>query len=122
MANYIVKVDLGKLAKVAAVNITGKSGKPTKCVVIPVEDNGIFLSEKGGMYLELQAVALKTERFGQSHLIKRAYNKNEYKSMTDEERRAIPICGSLFPIQAKEKEVTETAEVAYGVQQDDLPF
>lgn len=121
MANYNVKVDLGKLKQVAAVNITGRSGVPTKCVVIPVDANSIFLSDKGGMYLDLQAIALKEERYGQSHLLKRSIPKEEWERLSDEEKKSQPIIGSLIPIRAKEKEVTESAEV-YSQEQDDLPF
>lgn len=121
MGNYNMKIDLAKLSQVAAVNITGRSGVPTKCVVIPVESNGIFLSEKGGMYLDLQAIALKQEQYGQTHLIKRAIPSDKWKSMSDDEKKNQPILGGLKPIQAKEKEVTESAQPSYG-EQDDLPF
>ena len=43
--NYNVKIDLKKLEKVAVMNIQGKNGL-IKCVVIPVEENNIFVSEK----------------------------------------------------------------------------
>lgn len=118
--NYNLKLDLGKLAQTAAVNITGKSGIPNKCVVIPVEQNGIFLSEKGGIYLDLQAIALKEERYGQSHLLKRSIPKEVWDEMSDEAKKAQPILGGLMPIKPKEKEVTEEAVVS-GVT-DDLPF
>ena len=117
--NYNVKIDLAKLNKVAAVNLTGKSGKQVKCVVIPIEDNDIFVSEKGGIYLDLSAVAMKEERYGQSHLIKRSIPSEKYKAMTEDEKKNQPIIGSLSPIRSKQAEVTESAQVS---EFDDLPF
>ena len=58
--NYNVKLNLAKLigAKLAKV-----SGKPA--VIIPVEDNEIFLSEKGGAYLDLAAWYNEEQKYDQ---------------------------------------------------------
>ena len=117
--NSNIKLNLAKLNKVAAVNLKGKSGNVVKCVVIPVDENDIFLSEKGGIYLDLVAVAMKEERYGQTHFIKRAIPDEKYKSMTDEEKKNIPIVGSISPIKAKQADVTQSME---SVEDDDLPF
>lgn len=117
--NYNVKLDLAKLNKVAAVNLTGKTGEKVKCVVIPVEENDIFLSEKGGIYLDLTAVALKEERYGQTHLIKRSIPSEIYKDLSDEVKKNQSIIGALKPIQAKQLEVTNDAQAE---DIDQLPF
>lgn len=117
--NYNIKLDLAKLNKVAAVNLTGKTGEKVKCVVIPVEDNDIFLSEKGGIYLDLTAIAMKEERYGQTHLIKKSIPSDIYKELSDEVKKNQPIIGALKPIQSKQAEVTNDAQ-AENV--DDLPF
>lgn len=117
--NYRVKINLAKLQKVAAVNLKGKTGNSVKCVVIPVEDNDIFLSEKGGIYLDLMAIAMKKESYDQTHIIKRSIPSEKYNNMSDEEKNSQPIVGSLTPMKAKQAEVTETAEAA---DEDDLPF
>ena len=117
--NYNLKLDLAKLNKVGVANITGKSGNKVKCVVIPVEENNIFLSEKGGVYLDLSCFALKKENYGQSHLVKPSLSEEQRKTMTEEERNAMPIVGALKPMKAKQAEVKEE------VQPDpeyDLPF
>lgn len=119
--NYNVKIDLAKLNKVGATLIKGRSGNSVKCVVIPVEENDIFISEKGGIYLDITAVAMKEERYGQSHLLKRSIPSEKYKAMSDEEKKNQPIIGALSPIKPKQAEVTSTAEVADGYD-DDLPF
>ncbi len=119
--NYNVKIDLAKLNKVAAVNLTGRSGQTVKCVVIPIEDNDIFVSEKGGIYLDISAIAMKEERYGQTHLLKRSIPSDKYKAMSEEERNSLPIIGALSPMKSKQAEVTESAQIAND-DNDDLPF
>lgn len=119
--NYNLKLDLAKLNKVGVANITGKTGSKVACVVIPVEENNIFLSEKGGIYMDFACFELKEEKYGQSHLIKPSLTKEQRERMTEEERNAIPIVGSLKPIKAQ-----QAAAIPYGEIQpdyyDNLPF
>lgn len=97
MTNYNIKLDLSKLCKTTTMDIQGKTCK-VKCVVIPVEENGIFLSDKtGNIYLDFTAYERKEESFGQTHFIKQRVGGAKWKAMTDEERKNIPICGSLAP-------------------------
>ena len=116
--NYNVKIDFGKLNKVGVAKIEGKTGK-VKCVVIPVEENDIFLSEKGGIYKDFTAIELKEERYGQSHLLKPSIPSDIYKALSEEGKKAIPIVGALLPIKSKEAEVKTEAVVD---PEDDLPF
>ena len=116
--NYNVKIDFAKLNKVGVANIQGKTGK-VKCVVIPVEENDIFLSEKGGIYKDFTAIEMKEERYGQTHLVKPSIPSERYKAMTEDEKKAIPIVGALSPIKSKEAEVKTEA---YVDDDDDLPF
>lgn len=98
MANYNIKIDLSKLEKVAVTDIQGRNGK-VKCVVIPVDDNAIYVSEKtGNIYLDLIATERKTEEYGQSHIVKRKLGA-KWNEMSQEQRRNIPICGSLSPFE-----------------------
>ena len=117
--NYNVKIDFAKLNKVGVANIKGKTGNKVKCVVIPVEENEIFLSEKGGIYKDFTAIELKEERYGQSHLVKPSIPSEKYKAMTEDEKKAVPIVGALMPIKSKEAEVKAEAVVD---DDDDLPF
>ena len=97
MANYNIKLDLSKLNKVAVTDVQGRSGR-VKCVVIPIEDNGVFVSDKtGSIYLDFSAYERKEESYGQTHIIKPRVGGAKWKAMTEEERKNIPICGSLSP-------------------------
>lgn len=117
--NYNLKLDLAKLNKVCVANITGKTGNKVKCVVIPVEENNIFLSEKGSIYMDLACFELKKENYGQSHLIKQSLSAEERNTMTEEERNAMKIVGALKPMKAKQAEVKEEVQPD---PEDDLPF
>ena len=88
-------------------------------MVIPVEENEIFLSEKGGIYKDFTAIELKEERYGQSHLVKPSIPSEKFKAMTEDEKKAVPIVGALMPIKSKEAEVKAEAVVD---DDDDLPF
>lgn len=96
--NYTVKIDLKKLDKTALMNIQGKDGM-VQCVVIPVKDNNIFVSDKpnGGIYLELKASEAREMKYGQSHFLKKTVSKEAYSQMTKDERMSMPIIGSLSP-------------------------
>ena len=128
--NYNVKIDLKKLEKVAVMNIQGKNGL-IKCVVIPVEENNIFVSEKanGGIYLDLKASEVRDMRFGQSHILKRTVGKEAYSKMTKEEIINMPIVGNLSPYNGQGMEATQTQTNETKVEQeergnniDELPF
>ena len=84
-----------------------------------MEENDIFLSEKGGLYKDFTAIELKEERYGQTHLVKPSIPSERYKAMTEDEKKAVPIVGALMPIKSKEAEVKTEAVVD---QEDDLPF
>ena len=95
MTNYNIKLDLSKLCTTTTMDIQGKTGK-VKCVVIPVEENGIFLSDRtGNIYLDFTAYERKEESFGQTHFIKQRVGGTKWKAMTDEERMAC-----LMPTEA----------------------
>jgi hypothetical protein len=101
MASFNIKLDLSKLEKVAVTDIQGKNGR-VKCVVIPVEDNNVFVSDKtGSIYIDFTAHERREQAFGQSHIVKRRLSSEKYRAMTQEERNNIPICGSLSPFEGQ---------------------
>lgn len=101
MAGYNIKIDLSKLNKVAVTDIQGQRGR-VKCVVIPVEENDIFVSDKtGSIYLDLTANERREQAFGQTHIIKKRIGGEKWKAMSVEERNNIPICGSLSPFSTQ---------------------
>ena len=57
MGNFGIKIDLLKLKNSFVTNLKGKA--LTKCcLVIPIDDSGVYLGEKG-VYLNLTAVEMR---------------------------------------------------------------
>lgn len=121
MANYGIKLDLLKVKGAGLVNIKGKTATK-KCLIIPIEESGLFLGEKG-CYISLTAVEMQNPQYGDTHCIKVSYDKQTYDKMSDDERRAIPILGGLRAIERKveqmEVKATETA-IPFG--DNEMPF
>ena len=100
-----------------------KSGKTVKCIVIPMEQNHLFYSEKGNVYLDLVCFDLKEPKEDQTHLVKQSLNKKVRDAMSDEERNAVPLMGSLNNREATGNDVPDnTADVEALRADDDLPF
>lgn len=96
MANISIKLNLTQLKHVVR-KMTGKDKQPIDCLVIPIDENLIFRGEKG-LYLDLTAIEIKN-KVGDSkdtHLIKQQVGKEVYESMTEEQKRAMPILGNAI--------------------------
>lgn len=90
--NYNFKIDLAKILDAKVVD-----NEKGKFIVIPVEKNDIYLTDKGAAYMNFAAREMREEKFGQTHFIKQVVSKKMFKGMTDEERKNIPILGGLSP-------------------------
>lgn len=95
MENYKVKLNLMKLRNTVVEDV--KYGSESKrCVVIPIEDNNLFVSQKSNsVYLDMTAYTCHNDKYGQSHVLKQKLGGKAWATMTDDERRNIPIAGSL---------------------------
>lgn len=124
MSNFGIKIDLSKLSGASVVELTGRSGVPTKCVVIPVEANHIFVGQKG-VYLDLCAFEMKNPKYEATHTLKQSLPKAVRDAMTDEQRNSMPIVGDLKPLG---NNGSPTATPAYNnasvapKEGDELPF
>jgi hypothetical protein len=98
MSYFSIKLNLLKLKNASYVNLTSKSGKTKKCLVIPVDDSGLFVGKKG-IYLNLTAVELKERQEWQTHFIKLYLDKEIYSKLTKEEQEQIPIFGGMKPVE-----------------------
>lgn len=124
MANYSIKTDLLKIRGAFLTNIKGKTATK-KCLVIPIENSGLFVGEKG-IYLNLTATEMQEPKYGDTHFVKVNLDKEAYNALTDEERQAIPIIGGMREIEPKQRTVlvTRTVEISQPGEDypDDLPF
>lgn len=95
--NGTIKLSLHTLKNVEVQTLKGK-----RCVCIPADENGIFLSDKGGIYISFFINKLKDQKWGYTHSLKRKMSIDEYKNSTKEDRDNMPICGYFEPYKPKE--------------------
>ena len=121
MSNLGIKVNLKKLKNVAIIDVKGRE-TTKRGVFIPIDDNSIFISEKG-YYFNLVAFEMKDPKHDDTHLVKLSLEKAVYDAMTEEERNNQPIIGGLRPIVAAKFQTEASTTVdASGDGSDDLPF
>ena len=112
-----IRIDLKKLKNAAVANITGKTATKA-CLIIPIEDAGLYLGEKG-CYLNMSAFETQNSQYGDTHFVKQNIDKEVFATMTDEERKAMPILGSIKPVEPRTQLPTTTVTVENSY---DLPF
>lgn len=103
--NYKLKLDLNKLCGVQVIDVQGK-----KCVVLPVDDNGIFLSQRGAAYLDLNIRECREVKYGQTHFAKVSVNKKTFASMSNEAKDALKnVVGNMSPDEYNPDNATTTS-------------
>lgn len=129
MSNYSIRIDLKKLPFAGVANIQGKDGQPHKCLVIDIDGAHLFHSEKGAVYLDLQAWENNggASQYGDTHYVKQSLSKAEREKLAqlpEEQRKAqTQILGNMKPSEAQQQTpppVTSNATVMGNP--DDLPF
>lgn len=120
---YSLKVDLLKLKNACRVTIPGRTGKK-RGIFIPFEDNSELYDGEKGVYLSMTAVEMKQPgQWGDTHFIKGNKQEDEYKAMSDEERKALPILGQMRPLERKTvPQPAPQVQVERTEEDDDLPF
>lgn len=118
-----IKLNLLKFRNACVLKIQGKTGKKA-CLVIPIEDAHLVAGEKG-VYADLLECELKQPGpYGDVALVRQSLPREVFDSMSEEERRAMPILGNVKPLQARS--VADVAEevpaAAVESPDDDLPF
>lgn len=128
MTDFNGKLNLLKLKRAGVMKIPGRT-EVLRCLVIPIEENNIFIStdennHPKAAYLDLTAWALKNPKYEESHMIKQSLPKEVREKMTDEEKKAMPIIGGLKPINVEAQNAASTCDAPFAQTQDldDLPF
>jgi len=120
--NYSVRIDLAKLQGATLMNIKGKTATK-RCLLIPVDDADLFVGEKG-VYLDAVAWEQREQKYDSTHCVKQSFPKSKMDAMTEEQRRQLPILGSLKPMQQQggmqPSDTYEATTIAENA--DDLPF
>lgn len=103
MGNILGKINLLKFKNASIVNAK-IAGKEQRAVVVPIEDNDIYVSkgangEVKGAYLDF--IAYESQgKYGESHTVKPNVPKEKRLAMSPEEQRAIPFIGFLKPFSS----------------------
>lgn len=123
--NSNVNLNLLKLKSAGVMNIQGKTATK-ECIVIPVEENQIFVSKDDngrakGAYLSLTMWENQTpSQYGDTHYIKQQFDK-DYREAHAEEMKNTPILGNVKPIKSTAQPIINDAPVS-AVDNGDLPF
>ncbi|WP_055096830.1 hypothetical protein [Gabonia massiliensis] len=125
MNNLSINLNLFKFDKAAVVPLKGKSGETKQCLVIPIEDNDLYLGERG-VYANFIGLSSDKLNNGKTHIIKRSFSREKQQSMSDEEFNSQPIFGDIRPIipQAQNDEGWAPPAVDANGEpyKNDLPF
>lgn len=128
MTDFNGNLNLLKLKRAGIMQIQGRTGV-LRCLVIPVEDNNIFVTtdennHPKAAYIDLTAWELKNPKYDETHMIKQSLPKEVREKMTDEEKKAIPILGGLKPVIFESQNAASScaAPIAQTQNSDDLPF
>lgn len=128
MTDFNGKLNLLKLKRAGIMQIQGRTGV-LRCLVIPVEDNNIFVTtdennHPKAAYIDLTAWELKNPKYDETHMIKQSLPKEVREKMTDDEKKAIPILGGLKPVIFESQNAASScaAPIAQTQNSDDLPF
>lgn len=123
MANYSIKTDLLKVKGAFVTNLKGKTSTK-RCLVIPIDESGLFLGEKG-VYLNLTALEMREARYGDTHCVKVSLPKEQYEKMSEEERKGTAILGGMHAIESQAAQMPVRGELDSSTvveNEDDLPF
>lgn len=101
--------------------------KKVKCLIIPIEENNLFLSEKGAVYLD--TIAFESDKIKEfTHSVKQSFSKKKMEELglTNND---IPFLGNLEYISDGQVQNTQTASSVLEqtdspmvTDVDDLPF
>ena len=125
--NYNGRINLLKLKNVGILTVKGREANK-KCVVIPIEDNNLFISADENLkakaaYIDFIAWENQsTSKYGDTHSIRQSLSKEIREKMTDDELKSIPYFGNLKPYEAPNASTSVSAPVASISDDDDLPF
>lgn len=108
--------------------VKGKTeGEEILC--IPIKLNQLYKSEKGNVYFDIVGFEFEdksNKQYKDTHLLKQSFSKEAIATMTDEQKKALPIIGNAR-VNSGQAQHSESApnsvtggEVANGV--NDLPF
>ena len=100
MTRINIKVNMSALKSVTQWQ-DSESG-PIECIIIPIDNNYIYRG-KSGLYLDLTAFEVRNPKEGQkdTHILKQSLPKEVYETLTEDEKRALPIMGNAMVVDVQ---------------------
>jgi hypothetical protein len=97
MQRINLKINLSNLKSVTQWQ-DGESG-PVECIIIPIDANFLYRGSSG-LYLDLTAFQIRNPKEGMkdTHILKQSLPKEVYETLTDEEKKAMPIMGNAMVV------------------------
>lgn len=130
MENFKLRLNFAKLANTYASVVNTPNGNKM-CVVIPIEENNIYISERGSILLSATAKKLREVKYNETHSITNNIPIEKYRQMSKDERDRLPIIGGLTPIvynndNNSQQQSTQTTQrvqqQSKPINADDLPY
>jgi hypothetical protein len=109
------------------MEVKNKEGKQTKGIFIPFEINHIVEGKQGGLYFNGVFFDYegkdKDGKIYCSHILKQSFSKEERAKMTEEEKKTLPIFGSIKVGDGSHQDTVNDAAVGKVMQvTDEMPF
>jgi hypothetical protein len=103
--NFFINIDLSVFISACRRKFKTVSGEELDCIVIPIERNGIVVSEEtGGLYFSAMAREQRLMDYGTTHVITRhCHSKEGYKELM-KRYKTLPIIGEMKPISYRESD------------------
>ena len=107
----------------AIMNVTRKDGSKVECIVIPIEENNLFKSEKGNVYCDFKVWEISPEkRKGEdTHLINQSLKKEIRESLKSQGKYP-PTLGSIREQQYEASDTVDNSFNNVETSGSDLPF
>lgn len=113
MANNLsIKLNLAKLDG-ASLQTNPNTGK--RAMIIPVEEADLFVSDRGGVYLDLSAWENRDgipDQYGNTYGIKKSYSKEVRERLGKDGIKAKPFIGNAKPIPVVNNNVQGAASAS----------
>lgn len=119
--NFLISINLMRLKNVSIKDVKDEKGGSAKCVVIPVKENNLFISQRGDAYVGFNAWYNKDFEYG-THEVKRTLTKEEYTNMTTTDKKKMPNVGSMRPLGYKKKNKEDKVIVKQKFDINNMPF
>lgn len=130
--SYSGRINLLRFKNAGAMTIQGRESAK-RCVVIPIEDNHLFVSaddnfKAKSVYADFIAWGNEQPgRYGDTHSIRQSLSKEIRDKMTKEELEAIPFLGNMKPYESPNQQnqsgdVNAPYVYAQPEELEDLPF